>query len=76
MTAQFFVVFEIDVFCDFFKIFRNLNLIVFQNLKFPTLLSGYSKELQILPHATAKRDCSNAFSFRGVTFFDFEFLTL
>ena len=35
------------------------------------MLPGYSKELQILPHATAKRDCSNAFSFRGVTFFDF-----
>ena len=35
------------------------------------MLSGYSKELQILSHANAKRDCSNAFSFRDVTFFDF-----
>ena len=35
------------------------------------MLSEYSKELQILLHATAKRDCSNAFIFRDVTFFDF-----
>ena len=35
------------------------------------MLSGYSKEFQFLPHAIAKRDCSNAFSFRDVTFFDF-----
>ena len=34
-------------------------------------LSGYSKELQILTYATSKRDCSNAFIFRNVTFFDF-----
>ena len=38
---------------------------------YSSVLSGYSKELQILPHATAKRDCSNAFRFRDVTFFDF-----
>ena len=35
------------------------------------MLTGYSKELQILPHAIAKRDCSNASSFRDVTFFYF-----
>ena len=35
------------------------------------MLSGCYKELQTLPLATAKRDCSIAFSIRDVTHFDF-----
>ena len=57
-------------FVIFSKIYRKLKLLlVFENLKFPTLYLGPVRVLSKIANLASKYDCSLLCSFRDVTFF-------